>query len=81
MTKGVSKKLQRDDQRRKKRAQTATGFAQAAKTPPKAIPIAQRRSRPTDGRATAAHEPLPAHSYPTKRVSLGKRQAPGGSPA
>jgi hypothetical protein len=49
MTKGVSKKHQRDDQRRKKRAQTAAGFAQAAKTPPKAIPIAQRRSRPSGG--------------------------------
>jgi hypothetical protein len=49
MTKGVTKKTQRDDRLRKKRAQMATGFAQAAKTPPKTIPIAQRRSPPSGG--------------------------------
>jgi len=49
MTRGIPKKRQRAEQLRKKRAQTATGFAQAAKTPPKAIPIAQRRSRPSGG--------------------------------
>jgi hypothetical protein len=47
MTKGVPKKRQRDEQLRKKRLQAAPARAAAAKTSPKAIPIAQRRSRPS----------------------------------
>ena len=79
MTKGVSKKLQRDEQLRKKRAQAASVLAHGAKVPPKPIVVvAARRSRPSAGRATAMPEPLPPAHYPIKRSSLGKRQAPGG---
>jgi hypothetical protein len=46
MANSIPKKRAKAEQLRKKRAQMATGFAQAAKTPPKAIPVAQRRSRP-----------------------------------
>jgi hypothetical protein len=49
MTKGVPKKRQRAEQLRKNRAQAASALAQGAKTPSKAIPIAQRRSRPSGG--------------------------------
>jgi hypothetical protein len=51
MTKGVSAKHQREDRLRlrKKRLQDAPARAGAAKTPPKAIPTAQRRSRPSEG--------------------------------
>jgi hypothetical protein len=66
MTKGIPKKRQRAEQRRE-RAQAATGLTQGAKKP---TPTAA--NRPSVGRA----EPLPAHSYPAKRVALGKRQAP-----
>jgi len=49
MANSIPKKRQRDEQLRKKRAQAASALAQGAKTPPKAIPIAQRRSRPSGG--------------------------------
>jgi hypothetical protein len=49
MTKGVPKKRQRDEQLRKKRLQAAPARVASAQTPPKAIPIAQRRSRPSGG--------------------------------
>jgi hypothetical protein len=49
MTKGVPKKRQRAEQLRKKRLQAVPARAAAPKTPPKAIPIAQRRSRPSGG--------------------------------
>jgi hypothetical protein len=73
MTRGIPKKRQRAEQLRKKRLQAAParaaaiGLAQGAKKP---MPTAA--NRPSVGRA----EPLPAHSYPAKRVALGKRQAP-----
>ena len=49
MSEEIPKKRQRAEQLRKKRAQAASARAAAAKTPPKAIPIAQRRSRPSGG--------------------------------
>ena len=49
MTKGVPKKRQRAEQLRKKRLQAAPARAVSAKTPLKAIPTAQRRSRPSGG--------------------------------
>ena len=50
MTKGrLDKKQRQDEQLRKKRLQDAPARAAAAKTPPKANPIAQRRSRPSGG--------------------------------
>jgi len=61
MTKGVTKKTQRDDRLREKRAQAASGRLQGAK-----------RSR-----SVGRDEPLPAHSYPIKRVAIGKRQTAG----
>ena len=79
MTKGrIDKKQRQTEQLRKKRALAAAVLAHGAKTPPKAIPVAARRSLPSVGRATAISEPLPPAHYPTKRVSLGKRQVPGG---
>jgi hypothetical protein len=49
MTKGVPKKRQ-DEQLRKKRLQAPPARAVSAKPPPnKAIPIAQRGSRPSGG--------------------------------
>jgi hypothetical protein len=55
MTKGIPKKRQQAEQLRKKRlqapsARAASALAQGAKTPSKAIPIAQRRSPPSGGR-------------------------------
>jgi hypothetical protein len=50
MTKDVPKKRQRDEQLHKKRPQAAPARAASAQTPPKAIPIAQRRSLPSGGR-------------------------------
>jgi hypothetical protein len=41
MTKGVSKKRQRDDQRRK-RAAVAAGLAKGAKSPDRPIPVPTR---------------------------------------
>jgi hypothetical protein len=49
MTRGIPKKRQRDEQLRKKRLQAAPARAKAAKTPPKVIPVAQRRSRLSGG--------------------------------
>jgi hypothetical protein len=63
MTRGISKKLQRDDLLRKKRMQAARAWPTAAVAPPTAAP------RPSVG--------LPAHRYPEKRVALGKRQGEG----
>jgi hypothetical protein len=62
MTRGrLGKRERQDDQLRQKRAQAAQAWPTA------------KRSRPSVGRA----EPLPPHSYPIKRVALGKRQVPG----
>jgi hypothetical protein len=49
MTKGIPKKRQRAEQLHKKRLQAAPARAASAKTPPKVIPVAQRRSRPSGG--------------------------------
>jgi hypothetical protein len=46
MANSIPKKRAKAEQLRKKRAQVR---AAAAKTPPKAIPIAQRRSQPSGG--------------------------------
>jgi hypothetical protein len=75
MTKGVPKKLQRAEQLRKNRAQTATGFAQAAKTPQRVVPVLTAAKRPSAARTA----PLPPMRYPVKRVAIGKRQEPGGA--
>jgi hypothetical protein len=76
MTRGIPKKRQRDEQLRKKRVQTAPGLAHGAMKPLKAISVTPRPQRP--GLSRAVSEPLPVHSYPVKRVAIGKRQAPGG---
>jgi hypothetical protein len=73
----IDKRQRQADLLRKKRARAASALT-GAKTPPKAIPVAARRSRPSVARAEAP-EPLPQHSYPVKRVALGKRQEPGGA--
>jgi hypothetical protein len=74
MTKVIPRKQQLAEQRRK-RAQPASGLAQGAKSPARPIiPVPSAAKRVSVGRAT----PLPAAPYPIKRVSLGKRQAPGG---
>ena len=50
MTRGrIDKRQRQADLLRKKRLQAASARAEAAKTPPKAIPIAQRRSRQSEG--------------------------------
>jgi hypothetical protein len=75
MTRGrIDTRQRQADLLRKKRAQTAMGFAPAAKMPVAAVPIASRSRRPFVGR----DEPMPPMRYPTKRVAIGKRQAPGG---
>jgi hypothetical protein len=63
MTRGVSKKLRRDDQLRQKRAQAASAWPTPPLMPQKAIPI------------PSAAPLSPAH-YPAKRSSLGERQMP-----
>ena|ERR1700732_3671870 len=63
MTKGIPRKQRLSEQRHARRVQGAATWARAAKTPPKAVPV-----------ATKPREPLPAHSYPAKRVQLGKPQ-------
>jgi hypothetical protein len=68
VTKGISKKLQRGDQLRKKRAQAAPAWPVAAKVALQAIPLPSAAPRPS--------APLPAHRYPAKRASLGPRQVP-----
>jgi hypothetical protein len=73
MTKGRLDKKQRQDDQRRKRAQAASGLAQGAKSPARPIPVPSAAKRVSVGRAT----PLPPAPYPIKRVSLGKRQAPG----
>jgi hypothetical protein len=50
MANSIPKKRAKAEQLRKKRAQAASALAQGAKTPSKAIPIAQRRSPPSGGR-------------------------------
>jgi hypothetical protein len=68
VTKGLPKKLRRDDQLRQKRAQVASAWPTAPLMPQKAIPIPSAAKR--------APAPLsPAH-YPAKRSSLGERQMP-----
>jgi hypothetical protein len=67
VTKGVSKKLQRDDLLRMKRMQAGQAWPTAAGAPPRAIPpVASASPRPSSA--------LPAHRYPAKRASLGPRQ-------
>jgi hypothetical protein len=76
MTKGRLDKKQRLADQRRERAQAATGLAHGAKKPMRAVKVPTAAKRPSMGRATAISEPLPAHSYPVKRVAFGKRQAP-----
>jgi hypothetical protein len=57
VTKGISRKDQRADQRRK-RDQLAAGLALGAKKPPRGIPIPTKPSRPPVG--------APSH-YPVRR--------------
>jgi hypothetical protein len=50
MTRGrIDKRQRQAEQLRKKRLQAAPARAVSAKTPPKAIPIAQRRPGPSGG--------------------------------
>jgi hypothetical protein len=72
MTPGrINKKDRQAEQLRRKRAQAVPAWPTAAKTPPKAIPVASASKRAPAGLAKA--------HYPTKRSSLGKRQVPGGA--
>ncbi len=77
MTRGTPKKLQRADQRHQ-RAAVAAALLLGGKVPPKAIPVAPQRSRPSVGLATGVLEPLVPHHYPTKRAQIGKPQTAGG---
>ena len=72
MTKGVSSKQQHQDRLRLQRQKLAqaSGALQGAKDPPQGP---TRPGRPSAGRS----EPLPAMSYPVKKVSLGDRQSVG----
>jgi hypothetical protein len=50
MTRGISAKAQREDRlrlRRQKLAQAASGLAQGAKEPPRAIPVPTRPGKPS----------------------------------
>jgi hypothetical protein len=68
VTRGVSKKVQRSDQLRRKRAQADSAWPTAANVPARAVPVPSAAPRPS--------APLPAHRYPAKRASLGLRQVP-----
>jgi hypothetical protein len=78
MTKGIPRKQRLAEQRHARCVQGAVTLASAAKTPPRAVPIATKPPRPSVGRATALAEPLAPHHYPTKRGQIGRRQTPGG---
>jgi hypothetical protein len=67
MTKGIARKQQLAEQRRK-RAQTAAGLALGAKSPARPIPVPSAAKRASVG--------LAPHRYPAKRASLGLRQVP-----
>ena len=64
-------------EKRARAAQAARSLAHAVKTPPKAIHIASASPRASVGRSVAVSEPLPPHSYPVKRVAIGKPQSAG----
>jgi hypothetical protein len=49
MANNIPKKRAKAEKLHKKRAQAASVLTHGAKTPPKAIPVAQRRSRPSGG--------------------------------
>jgi hypothetical protein len=78
MANSISKKRAQAEQLRKKRAQAASALAQGAKNPPRAIPVAAKRSRPSVGFVEAMTEPVSPMRYPLKRVTMGKCQEPGG---
>lgn len=72
MTKdGIPKRRRQDEARRKKRLQAAAAWPKASNSTPKAIQVPSAAPRPSVG--------LPPMTYPIKRATLGKRQAPGGS--
>ena len=73
MTRGLSKKLQRSDQLRRKRAQAAQAWPTAPLMPQKAIPIPSTAKQAPAG--------LAAHRYPLKKSSLGAPQVPLASVA
>jgi hypothetical protein len=82
MTKGVSKKLQRDDQRRKC-TQAASVLAHAG-TVARSFESNRRRLNLSFGHAEVAalppaeqDGPLPPAHYPAKRVAIGKPQTAG----
>jgi hypothetical protein len=68
VTKGISKKLQREDMLRKKRFAPASGLPQGAATPSKLVTVASVAKRASAG--------LAPHRYPSKKASLGLRQVP-----
>jgi hypothetical protein len=78
MTKGIPRKQRLAEQRHARCVQGAVTLASAAKTPPRAVPIATKAPRLSVGLSRAVSEPLPAHSYPAKRAQLGKPQTAGG---
>jgi hypothetical protein len=78
MTKGISRKQRLAEQRHARRVQGAAPWASAAKTLPRAVPVATKPFRPSVGSATALPAPLPIAHYPAKRVAIGKRQVAGG---
>jgi hypothetical protein len=69
MTRGIPKKCQRDEQLREKRAKAVSGLTIGALKPVSAVPIASRPPR--------LSEPLPAHTYPAKKIAQGKPQIAG----
>jgi hypothetical protein len=73
MTKGRLDKKQRLADQRRKRAQAATGLAQGAKKPARAVTV------PTAAKQAPAG--LAAHRYPLKKSSLGAPQVPLASVA
>jgi hypothetical protein len=74
MTKGIPRKQRLAEQRHARRVQGAPTWASAAKTPPRAVPVATKPFRPSVGSTTALPAPLP---IPAKRVAIGKRQVAG----
>ncbi len=60
MTKGLPRKQRLAEQRHARRVQGAVTLASAAKTPPRAVPIATKSPRPPFGRAGAREGGSPA---------------------
>jgi hypothetical protein len=71
MPNGISNRQKAEELRHQKRPRAARAAPLAGKVPPRPIPV------PTKPRRASS---LPAHSYPTKRSSLGKRQEAGAKP-